>query len=186
MSVEALNRGSIRHREAYAQGKMLDHSCWQYGWQSCYECGCRKLPRCITASDIDVVFGLRISDPQSINAAFDNAGKVILAEFSSRFTKWTDLRRGQLGAYEALIQNKEHCAVLCKHNVAPSSQRDICSRHDIVSFQPMIWDHGLIVGSLIEGSGKFEEFVFNWFDDAVRERRSIIGIQAGLRRGWQP
>lgn len=99
--------GAIYCEEAYAQGKMLDHSEWQ-----------GKLPRSITPSDIDQIF--------------DNDGKLLACEWSRSNLRWNELTRGQRDTYMAVVKSG-HMAALLKHSVPRS--RKIKTRTDVESFQ---------------------------------------------------
>lgn len=150
-------RGAIRSTEAYALGKMLDHSGWQRG---------DKLVRLITPSDID--------------ACWDNKGHVLFAEFSSQHSQWDQIAGGQRWLYESCVKSGPHCAVLCKHSVSAAAGRPINSRDDIESFHPMIYDHGLVFGKVVETNEWWQRFVGMWFDDPLQVRRKIFGKEAGL------
>lgn len=133
--------GKILYEEAYAQGKMLDHSSW-------------KLPRGCTPSDVDMYF--------------DNDGRLILAELSSKYTRWTDLDVGQWRGYRALIHSTEHVAILLKHAVPKS--RKINTRNDIQHYQLMMWRDGFYTSNVYSGSS-WPQFVELWFekpDQAIR------------------
>lgn len=146
-------RGSILQSEAYALGKMLDHSSWGRGeW---------VLPRGITPSDIDAVF--------------DNNGSILFVELSSEATDWSALSKGQRMAYESAIRGTSHCAVLCKHGMTVHHEVPIDTRYAISGFQPMVHDGGkFIVAPFVRGNEHWETFVRRWFDDAPATRESII------------
>ena len=164
--------GDIYSEQAYALGKMLDHSAWQMGD--------RRLPRGITGSDVDGLgnrFG-GVSD--GIPATFDNSGRTILVELSSHLDRWRHVPSGQRWVYEALIAHAPHCAVLCRHNVTLKMGRKICTRYDVVSFQPMFYDHGVVIGDVFQSNDLWQKFVFEWFEDPIRARRRFIGLSAGM------
>jgi hypothetical protein len=166
-------RGAIRNEDAYALGKMLDHSAWLKGD--------RILPRNITGSDLDVVFNRGAQGEfHPVAAIFDNNGRSILAEFSSSDTLWRFLPTGQRWLYETLATGVPHIAVLCHHKVKLEDNRPICSRLDVISYQPMFYDFGLIVGDLRHGNDRWQDFVFAWFADAVKVRRQLIGRSVGM------
>lgn len=160
---------------------MLDHSCWQHGEQSCWQKSAPCLPRLITPSDLDTVFCRLLNEPMAVPAVIDNDGKMIFAELSSWDADWRLLSTGQFKLYRGLLEGP-HCAVLCCHNVRPEDEKKICTRHDIVSFQPMVWDHGPVIGISLRSNASWQRFVFNWFEDPIRLRRRIIGLQSGLVR----
>jgi len=132
------NRGVIRCEEAYAQGKMLDNSAWNY------------LPRGITPSDIDLVF--------------DNAGRMLICELSRHHARWGALRKhapGQVSLYEILVR-RGCTAALLKHSV-PSTQT-ICSRNDIDSFAIMKRNgDGLFISEKPRDGSEWPAFVDDWF-----------------------
>lgn len=144
-----LPRGSILVEQAYAQGKMLDHSSW-------------VLPRNITPSDIDAVV--------------DANGSVIFAELSTQCTTWGTLRKGQRLLHEALVRGGPHCSALCFHSVG--AERPINSKTDVDSFQLILFDHGLIELDVWEGRF-WPGFVENWVKDPLRARRRLISRSLG-------
>ncbi len=144
--------GDIHSPEAYAQGKMLDHSGW-YG----------KLPRGCRPSDID--FG-------TATFVFDNHGSILLGEMSSVSREWRELAGGQKWLYESLVRFSPHCSVLCYHNV-PLDRR-IKTDEDVISFQPMVWDYDFVVGKVYSGGERWNRFVFSWYKDSLKLRRFLI------------
>ena len=139
------DRGGIRNVEAYARGKMLDHSSWQKGI---------KLPRSVTPSDIDIVF--------------DNAGWLLHCEVSSKHTRWEELAKeakGQALLYENLIFQTSNCAALCRHSVPLSERRAINSREDINAFQLMLYAprSGVVYSPVYKGGARWNDFVHSWF-----------------------
>jgi hypothetical protein len=158
--------GSIFSPEAYARGKMLDHSSWQHP-----RLGDKPLPRGITASDIDMAVGAGIS---AVDISFDNRGKMIIGEISSIAREWRELKPGQRWTYESLVSGSAHCAVLCHHSVPLEEGRKIDTRYDIDSFQIMISDHGFLTLPVMSGNNKWQRFVFAWYRDPVLARRWII------------
>lgn len=90
--------GSIMCVEAYAQGKMLDHSSW-------------NLARGITPSDIDFYV--------------ESSGCFLWAEFSRNSVEIESLSRGQELAYTRLSRRPNADAVaVCRHGVPASRQID--------------------------------------------------------------
>jgi hypothetical protein len=144
--------GDIFSAEAYAQGKMLDHSGW-YG----------KLPRGSRPSDIDFA---------SATVEFDNNGAILLAELSRMSSRWNEISRGQKWLYESSIKFSPHCAVLCHHS-APLD-RKIDTYNDVIDFQPMVWDYDFIVGPVFVGNDKWHLFVERWYRNSLRLRRYLI------------
>ena len=161
-------RGKIFAQQAYALGKMLDHSSWQKGE--------RVLPRKVTGSDIDV--------PNV--TVFDNQGLMIFCEFSRVCCSWNhdSIKVGQRLMYEGLIRHTAHCAVLCKHTVDPDEGRAINTRLDVDSFQVMIWDFHTIKGQICVGNDLWQKFVFDWFSSAWEARK--IRRQIALKYGCGP
>src|SRR5687768_15001960 len=104
-----MSRGAIYNEQAYAQGKMLDHSEW------------KLLPRKITPSDIDM--------------CFDNRGWLLLCELSSKTPNWSDIPKGQFWLYKSMTAKSRTIAALLKHNV---KDRQIDTLNDIQSFQVML------------------------------------------------
>ena len=134
--------GAIYNEQAYAQGKMLDHS----GWHG-------KLPRGVTPSDIDAVW--------------DNNGDFIFAELSSSKSTWNDLSRGQVLAYSNLIQHTIDVAVLFTHSVP--RDRLINTYSDCASFQVMWDDSGICLSKVFEGE-RWQRFVRAWFANPLNIR----------------
>lgn len=155
-----MRTGAILSEEAYALGKMLDHAAWQRGD--------RVLPRGITGSDVDFIL--------------DNAGYELLGELSRTCVQWNETSFGQRGVYEGLIRwGAPHVAVFCRHNVAPEDRRAISPKLDVLSFQPMLCDHGgIAVGRVYKGNALWQCFVESWFDDPIRLRRRLFGSIAGM------
>lgn len=152
--------GAIYSERAYALGKMLDHSSW-YG----------TLTRKITPSDVDMLF--------------DNAGKIMLCELSSAVSSWSEVQIGQRWLYQSFIKDQPHCAVLCRHNVDPSSGRQINTRFDIQSFQVMVWEHEQVLSRVYDGNHYWQRVVELWVnhqDGPAKIRRSVLGYSVGLVR----
>jgi hypothetical protein len=134
--------GTILHEQAYAQGKMLDHS----GWSG-------KLPRKITPSDIDFVF--------------DNRGSFLFGELTKDDLGWAGLNTGQQMLYQHLLNGTSWIAVLCHHSVP--SDRQIDTYADIDSFIPMIWANGkMYQAERFVGVERWQKFVISWFDDPLK------------------
>jgi len=163
-------RGSIYAEEAYALGKMLDHSSWQHPRP-----GDEPLPRRITPSDIDMTAtGGMLS---AVPIVFDNRGKIVLGELSSHAREWHELNPGQRWTYESLLNSSPHCAVLCHHSVRTEERRLIDTRYDIDSFQVRINDHGIITLPVVRGNKAnkaWQRFVLGWYRDPVMMRRILI------------
>ena len=87
--------GGIICREAYAQGKMLDHSAW-------------NLSRSVTPSDIDMVV--------------DSRGCFLWAELTRKSCDWNNLSTGQRVMYDSLSKIPgNHIVCLARHSV-PSGE----------------------------------------------------------------
>jgi hypothetical protein len=83
--------GAILCREAYAQGKMLDHSRWH-------------LDRCVTPSDIDMVV--------------ESYGCFLWGELTRKGCDWGNLSVGQRMMYESLSKIPgNHITCLARHSV---------------------------------------------------------------------
>jgi hypothetical protein len=140
-------RGRINHKQAYAQGKMLNHAAWN-----------AILPRGITPSDVDFFF--------------DNKGQAILCELSSSASNWHELTIGQRLGYWNLIRGTRHIAVLCKHSV--SSQYEINTYADIEAFSVMYDLNGTLTTTPIyKGVKAWQHMVDKWFNRSpewVKER----------------
>lgn len=142
--------GAIRCEQAYALGKMLDHSSWQRG---------------------DKI--VRLSTPSDIDACWDNRGRVIFGEFSSECFEWRQVEKGQIGLYQSVIRDTPHCAVLCRHNVSVRDNRPIDSKEDVRSFQVMVYDYGFLVTDVLPES-RWPRFVTSWFKDPLKVRRYVL------------
>lgn len=102
----SISGGRILSQEAYAQGKMLDHSSW-------------RLARGITPSDIDWTV--------------DSNGFVLFAEFQRGVASFSGMSIGQRRMYSSLL-NRQGCAVaICGHNVPAS--RAIDTMNDVSSLE---------------------------------------------------
>jgi hypothetical protein len=174
-------RGAIYAEDRYVLAKMLDHSCWQQGEQSCWEKDAPRLPRVITPSDLDTVFCRLLNDPMAVPLIFDNDGCMIFAELSSNQDDWRLISTGQYKLYAGLLGGGSHCAMLCRHNIKPNDGKKICTRHNIISFQPMVWDYGPVISATVVSNSLWQKFVFNWFTDPIQQRRRLIGLNAGLK-----
>lgn len=122
-----MKRGDIYNYDLYLQSKTLDHSEW-------------RLPRCITPSDIDMVF--------------DNAGKILFCDLKNHHCTWDDLSVGQRKLYEAIVRNgagTQFVALL--HHSAPATQKFIRTVSDIEEFQLIYWkDNEIKVSQMFPGS----------------------------------
>ena len=99
-------RGAILVEQAYAQGKMLDHTSW-------------RLVRGISPSDIDFVI--------------ESGGNFGFVEFSKNFKSIEQLNHGQKLLYERLISRmrKSDFVGLAYHNVPEERSIDTC--RDVIS-----------------------------------------------------
>lgn len=133
-------KGEIYSLEAYARGKLLDHSGW-----------CEVLPRGITPSDIDFVM--------------DNNGRVLLGELNSRSCEWSLLPFGQRKVYESLVGAGAGniVAVCCQHAI-PSEGEKINTVTDVLRFQWLYLNReGYVVPSRVCDGSLWVRFVYNWF-----------------------
>jgi hypothetical protein len=151
---------NIISEEAYALGKMIYGQSWR-----------EILPRGCYPSDFEMIF--------------DNRGSVLFGEADSKIVRWEDLDGAQLGSFQSAVRHGNHCAVICKHDVTPADHRKIDSRHDIVSFQAMVWDLGAFrVSRLIEGNEHWQNFVKAWYRNPHGLRGEIIERSTILDRRW--
>lgn len=99
------SQGRIMVEQAYAQGKMLDHSGW-------------SLARGITPSDIDFVI--------------EASRQCLFAEFSRDCESVDCLRKGQAMMYRRIAsKSSQDLVVVCSHSVEPDKVID--SRNDVES-----------------------------------------------------
>jgi hypothetical protein len=99
------SQGRIMVEQAYAQGKMLDHSGW-------------SLARGITPSDIDFVI--------------EASRQCLFAEFSRDCGSINCLKKGQAMMYRRIASKSTHdLVVVCNHSVEPDKVID--SRTDVKS-----------------------------------------------------
>lgn len=154
--------GDIASPQAYAQGKMLQHGRWH-----------GVLRHGITPSDCDMQY-------------FDNAGHLLLAEFSRHHSSWHELKRGQRLGYENLVtisrESQRYCiAALCRHSVP--SDKMICTYSNVDEFSVMLCASG--------GSGvvttfhpfigeRWPKFVIDFFDDP---KATVESVYEHIRSG---
>lgn len=147
-------RGAIYNEQAYAQGKMIDHSKWQTGE--------KRLPRNITPSDIDMIF--------------DNRGHQLAIELTRGEKKWTEIQAGQRGVMEGFIicpPKLVRLGVLAWHSVAPHQQ--ICSREHIDGFIPVLHDCGeCYVLEPFNGNDRWQRFVFRFYEKPLQLRLDLL------------
>jgi len=138
--------------DAYAQGKMLDHSQWLVG--------SRILPRNITPSDVDFFI--------------DDKGHVLFCELSSKYHSWEAIDRGQRLGYINIIKGTKNLSILCKHCTPKGKQVD--TRNGIDAFQVLLpSDDGRELRTqTFFGNDRWQDFVFAWFDDAWRVYESCL------------
>lgn len=128
--------GRIIVEQAYAQGKMLDHSGWD-------------LPRG-SLSDMDAI----VTQHGIIqNSTFmDNNGRMLFIEFSSKHKHWAYLDEGQRRGYASIVRigKGQVFAALAYHQVPINKQ--IKSAVDVISYQLMYWDgHRIQYGDIRDG-----------------------------------
>jgi hypothetical protein len=156
--------GSIILPEAFALGKMMQSESWR-----------GLLRDNIIPSDIDL---------PEVPLCFDNRGSIIFVDFSRSFNSWQTILGGQRQLYEALIRTGSHCAVLCKHDVAPEMGRYIDTLRDVDTFQVMFWDFEPVISPLYSGA-YWQHFVCKWVNNKrgpFEIRRRILGLSAGMIR----
>lgn len=158
--------------EAYALGKMLDHS----GWNG-------LLRDRITPSDIDI---------PGVPIFLDNNGAMIFADLTTSYQSWDKTLIGQRRGYEALCQWGPHCSVLCRHSVKPGMGRKINTLRDVEQFQVMVWDFqasrqargpSSFVLSPVYSGKWWQAFVQHWVnypDGPMRIRRKLLGRSVGM------
>lgn len=149
--------GDIFSPQAYAQGKMLQNGKWH-----------GVLRHGITPSDCDMQY-------------FDNAGNILLAEFSRHHSSWHELSRGQRFGYENLVtisrESERYCiAVLCRHSVP--SDKLICTYSNVDEFSVMMCaDVAGVVTTFKPISGeRWPKFVISFFEDPSRTVESVYDI----------
>jgi len=155
MTADQPKPGEIVCLQAYAQSKMLHSGEW-YG----------KLPRGVTPSDCDMHY-------------FDNAGNLLLAEFSRHHSSWHELSVGQRRGYEHLVtisrNSERHCiAALCGHSVP--IDKLICTHSDVDTFAVMLCalSGGGVVTTFHPFNGsRWPKFVTSFFEDPARTVESV-------------
>lgn len=135
--------GKIYSSEAYARGKMLDHSGW------------RRILGSITPSDIDMVF--------------DFGGNFLFVELNSRTCDWQDLPYGQKLLYENLVRSGsgKHTCVLARHAIPPAGVQ-IDSVKDIISFRVM-----KLVEGRVEVSEEYPGNVWHGFVSLFQKKAKV-------------
>ena len=139
------SEGKIVVEQAYAQGKMLDHS------------GFKHLPRGITPSDIDMVI--------------DSAGDVMFCELSRNHNRWKALNYGQRLLYENLCISGQHICALLTHSVNPTLA--IRTHADIDSYHVMFAVNREIHTSPVRFGFSWPEFAQDWIEDSARVRQLL-------------
>lgn len=136
-------RGSIHNREAYLREKTLDHS----GWLA-------LLPRNITPSDID--------------AAVDDAGRILLIEMSCVTCDWNDIPDGQHNLYRSLVRAGRGLitAVIAQHRT--TTGRDIDTVDNVIGFTVMYHQPGDLLAindiryNTYLGNDNWRKFIQEW------------------------
>jgi hypothetical protein len=163
--------GRILIEAAYAAGKMLDNS----GWNGLLRD--KAMP-----SDID---------HPAVGWCLDNRGSILCADFSISCDSWEQLARtlkGQRWLYESLIRYAPHCAVVCKHSVAPEMRRPIDTLRDVERFQVMVWDFEPVLSPIYDGV-YWQSFVVKWMNEETGPlsiRRHVLGRSVGLVKPEPP
>lgn len=164
MPVHSETAGSVILEEAYALGKMLDHS----GWNG-------LLRDHITPADIDI---------PGVPMVFDNKGAIIFADLTRSYLSWDKVLVGQWLLYEALAHHGPHCSILCKHSVTPQTGRKINTLLDVEQFQVMVWDFEPVLSPVYDGT-RWQHFVTLWVNKSYgpsKIRRHILGTSTGMVR----
>ena len=158
--------GAIIAEQAYAQGKMLDHSEWN-----------SFLPRGITPSDIDAVVA--------------NGQHVLFWELSSQHTTWANVSKGQRRLAKDLVlgSNGNHWAALVKHSVPKT--RTIRTVTDVDSFAVMFlgFDGGIQCTNAIDASPNgavWARFVREFYRNRTEAIRWAFLSQDEIRRRTLP
>jgi hypothetical protein len=142
--VNGFTPGGIRCPEAYAQGKMLDHS-WWYG----------QMARGITPSDIDMVI--------------ESYGCFLFCELSRSTNSLYELSRGQRLMLVALSRIQGvHAVAILRHELF-SQSKAVCTATDIVSAR--VYFHGGTENCVLNGDS-WRGFASHWTRDpagAVRD-----------------
>lgn len=136
-------RGEIYSLEAYARGKVLEHSEWA-----------GVLPRKITPSDIDMVF--------------DNNGKFLFCELNSQFADFESLDVGQYRLYRNLVlmgQGNVTAALL--HHATPEPGVKIRTMSDVLSFQLMRFREDRVAVSKVYEGALWRKYVEKFFGKRV-------------------
>ena len=147
-------KGSIIAEQAYAQGKMIDHSSWGFASNR-------------TFSDVDAVF--------------DNKGQLIYVEFarSDYPLSWDNISTGQRWLYKSMLENKKgSVAVLACHNV-PSNQK-IDSKTDITHASVVSCK---FTAEISLDSTQYVQFVNLWDQSPKEARAYICGIADAEQSG---
>ena len=146
MIVNVQKRGAVYAEQAYAQGKMLDHSEWD-----------GVLPRQITPSDVDMVL--------------DNWGRIVFVEFSRECGSWLELSIGQRKFYQAAVGKAgRHIAALCQHSTPVDQQ--VKTRTGVVSVEFMFWHNGSF--RFAKGTnGHWIDMVDRWYVSELGPNQAI-------------
>ena len=144
--MNSFTAGGIRCPEAYAQGKMLDHSWWS-----------GKMRGRITPSDIDMLV--------------ESYGSALFCELSRDHDCLEDLATGQRILLQTLARlNGTHCVALLRHGLF-SMSKPIDTANDIIS-ATIYFDAGTkSVG--LDGS-EWREFAVAWTFNAKQAIDTVL------------
>jgi hypothetical protein len=160
-------RGEIHSPEAYARGKMLDHSGWAF------------LPRNITPSDLDMVMAEEAgADFHMVPMVIDNdcRGRILLVELSSYTADWEKIPAGQFLLYQNLVKaGRGVITAALAAFVTPNPGQQIDTLKDICSFSVLFikggmrYTYGPITGH------KWRPFVTWWFQGGDLKMGNKVG-----------
>jgi len=146
--------GAIICREAYAQGKMLDHSSWE-------------LDRGVTPSDIDMVV--------------ESYGCFLFAELTKNGCDWSNLKTGQRILYESLSKIPgNHIVCLARHSVPSGEQIDTYQDIEAAAIRWACGTKSLVVDSqhwrvLVTEWVRRPHAVIGWLNNRFEQKRATDG-----------
>ncbi len=112
-----VEKGGIYAPEAYARGKMLDHSSW-------------NLPR---------------GSPSDIDMFIDNSGRILLVELDSEYPEWRNISKGQQIGYSNMVKaGKGDIFAVCAQHKIPEPGVKINTVSDVMAWQLMYYKDGNI------------------------------------------
>jgi hypothetical protein len=139
-----MSPGKIKIEDAYAQGKMLDHSGWN---------GKFKQPNG-QFSDVDWIY--------------DSGGYIAFGELKYGCCRWDELPLGQLLLFKHLVRNTDHVVVLCSHSTPAHLQIDTYNAVEEYAFT--FWRDSVRVQTSAFNHPPFCE----WFESWNRSPREMV------------